>query len=166
MATITTVETTDNLNQGRWKINTNFSNLNTELGEKADSTDIPDNTDYVDLTTDQTVAWDKTFSWIFKKTEAEYSITATSWNIALDYNNWTYQEVTLTWDTTFTLSNPNRNFLTIKITDWWAQTITRPTVKWAWWEVPELSESWTDIVSFYYDGEDYYGDYQVWFETV
>lgn len=152
MATITTIETTDNLNQGRWKINTNFTNINN---------DIPDNTDFVDLTTNQTIAWVKTFSSILKKTEAEYAIVATSWTIDLNYNNWTYQKVTLTWATTFTISNPNRNFLTLKITNWWAFAITWPTIKWAWWTAPELTASWIDVVSIYYDWTSYFWDYQV-----
>ena len=154
---IQTFNNWEELSSVREKINSSL----TELDDiKADKDDV------VDLTTDQTIEWEKTFSWILKKTEAEHSIEETSWTIDLDYNNWTYQEVTLTWDTEFTLSNPNRNYLQLKITDWGAYSITRPTVKWAWWEVPELSESWTDIVIFYYDGEDYYGDYQVWFDTV
>ena len=139
-----------------------FSWSYTDLTDKPT---IPDNTDYVDLTTAQTVAWNKTFSWILKKTESEYSITATSWTIDLNYNNWTYQKVTLTWTTTFTLSNPNRNFLTIKITNGWAQTVTRPTIKWAWWTAPWLTTSWTDVVSIYYDWTDYYWDYALDFKT-
>ena len=154
---IQTFNNWEELSSVRGKINNNFVELD---DTKADKDDV------VDLTTEQTIDWDKTFSWILKKTETEHSIEETSWTIDLDYNNWTYQEVTLTWDTTFTISNPNRNYLQLKITDWWAQTITRPTVYWAWWEVPELSESWTDIVSFYYDGTNYYWDYQVWFDTV
>ena len=233
MATITTIETTDNLNQGRLKINTNFTNLNndklntaltlldwvdlntvvaterycanascTNLPESWVKTKItvcldvenPDNiiqealtttfnqyaristnwwstwgtwtATWVKLTWDQTIDWVKTFSWILKKTEAEYSITATSWTINLNYNNWTYQKVTLSWTTTFTLSNPNRNFFTLKITNWWAQTITWPSVNWAWWEAPTLTSAWTDIVSFYYDWTSYYWDYQTAFATV
>ena len=166
MATIQNINWDELIKDSRTKINNNFWSLNTELGEKANSTDIPDNTDYVDLTTAQSIDWDKTFSWILKKTEAEHSITATSWTINLNYANWTYQKITLTWTTTFTLSNPNRNFLTLKITNWWAQTITWPSVNWAWWTAPELSASWTDIVSFYYDGTNYFWDYQTNFATV
>lgn len=112
----------------------------------------------------QTIAWSKTFSWILKKTEAFY-FTPYSWTVDLNYNNWSYQIAVLNGNITFTISNPNRNFLILVIINWWNFTVTWPNIFWAWWTVPVLTMWWYDIISILYDGWRYYWDYQTNFHN-
>ena len=143
---IQTFNNWEELSSVRNKINSSLTNLD---DTKADIDDIPDNTDFVDLTTDQTVAWDKTFSGILKRTEAYNDLWTTSWTVNLDYNDWNFPKISLNWDTTFTISNPNKSILQLTITDWDLYTITRPSeITWANDETaPTLSG--LDVVCFW-----------------
>lgn len=80
-----------------------------------------------------------------------------------DFNNADTQTWTLNGNATFTFSNPKTGrYYTLIITmDGSVRTITWPTIKWAGGAAPALSGiNKTDVLTFYYDGTNYWGSAQ------
>ena len=82
--------------------------------------------------------------------------------IAVNWDEGNVQQVTLGGNRTFTFSNPKnagRYLLIIKQDGTGSRTVTWPTVKWPGGTAPTLTTTANkyDIVSFVYDGANYFG---------
>jgi hypothetical protein len=98
----------------------------------------------------------------------EYDAGNSGTALTIDWTNGPAQKVTLTGNVTFTLSNPvNAESYIIKLVQGSGPyTVTWPAaVKWGVAGAPTLSATAgkIDIVSFYYDGTNYYGAYSLGF---
>ena len=118
----------------------------------AEASDIP--TDFVDLSTAQTVWGQKTFSML-----TDNDLWTTGWTVAINWVNWLNQKITLNANTTFTFANPRQGHVhEILLTqDSTARTVTFPTITWANGTAPDLSvASGTYLIQLTYRGTTYY----------
>ena len=108
----------------------------------------------VDLSTAQMVWGQKEFTML-----ADYDLWTTGWTVAINWNNWLNQKITLNANTTFTFANPRQwhvheILLTQHST---ARTVTFPTVTWANGTAPDLSvASGQYLIQLTYRGTTYY----------
>jgi len=106
--------------------------------------------------------WDVETTWNFITWKAEYDAWV-SWTAkTIDWNNGINQKLSLTWNCTFTLSNPKiwTTYILKLIQDaTWTRTGAFPaTVKtqgWTWITLTETASA-TDVVSLYWDWTSYY----------
>ena len=96
-------------------------------------------------------------------TEPEYDAWNSGTSITIDWDNSINQKVTLTWNCTFTLSNPaNWQVYVLKLIQdaTGGRTVTLPSsVKTQYWSLNTSTGNWEiDILSLYYDWTDYFAN--------
>ena len=129
-----------------------IAGLQDELDWKANTWDIP--TDFVDLSTAQTIGGQKTFTML-----TDNDLWTTGWTVAINWVNWLNQKITLNANTTFTFANPRQGHVhEILLTqDSTARTVTFPTITWANGTAPDLSVvSGTYLIQLTYRGTTYF----------
>ena len=108
----------------------------------------------VDLSTAQMVWGQKEFTML-----TDNDLWTTGWTVAINWNNWLNQKITLNANTTFTFANPRQwhvheILLTQHST---ARTVTFPTVTWANGTAPDLSvASGQYLIQLTYRGTTYF----------
>lgn len=122
------------------------------------STGALDTTKVADLDTAQTLE-NKTLDGIVEATFAsEVDNGNSSTADTIDWTAGNKQKSTVTDDCTYTFTAPSGPAnLILKLVNGGAHTITWPTILWAGGSEPGWTSSGTDIVAFYFDGTNYYG---------
>lgn len=101
---------------------------------------------------------------------SEYDNGNSSTSDEIDWANGNHQKSTLTGNCEFTYANADVGRYTLRLIQdgTGSRTVTWPTTKWAGGVAPTLSTaaSSIDIISLYYDGETWYGQFALGFATV
>jgi len=101
--------------------------------------------------------WNDTVDYVSDTEKDDGSIT---WTKTISRSDWKNHKATVTGNVAVTFSLSSAWFIQLKLTNWWAYTVTwSNTINWSSSTAPTLTSSGVDFVNIYFDGTNYYWDY-------